>query len=144
MTKNILILFAAALFLSAIHSPALSKEVDECLMCGMDLSQYTHVKYTVVDTNGKRYVTCGVQCGIILQLNLKDKFKAAVMTDLFSHKSLPAEKGWYVYKSSVITDMGPGLIGFSGKSQAEKFIKGFGGELLTYQQSVEKVKSGFK
>ena len=144
MPRNIFFLLAATIFLAAIHSPALSKEMNECLMCGMDLSKYTHVKYTVVDTNGKNYVTCGVQCGIILQLNLKNKFKTATMTDLFSHKSLPAEKGWYVYKSSVITDMGPGLIGFSGKSQAEKFIKGFGGELLNYQQSVEKVKSGFK
>ena len=40
--------------------------------------------------------------------------------------------------------MAPGLIGFSDKSQAEKFIKGFGGELLTYQQALEKAGKGYR
>lgn len=117
-------------------------ERNGCVLCGMYLTDYTHVKYTVTDLSGKKYVTCGVQCGLILQLNLKKKFQAATMTDLFSHKSIPAEKGWYVYRSSVITDMAPGLIGFRDKTRAEQFIKGFGGELLNYQQALDKAKAG--
>jgi len=125
-------------------SPVFSAEREGCLLCGMYLSDYSHVKYTIVDTEGKTYVTCGVQCGLILTLNLKGKFKSATLTDLFSHKSVASEKGWYVFKSSVITDMAPGLIGFADKSQAENFIKGFGGELLTYQQALEKASKGYR
>ncbi len=115
-----------------------------CLLCGMYLSDYTHVKYTVVDTDGKEYVTCGVQCGLLLTLNLKNTFRSASMTDLFSHKTIPSEDGWYVFKSSIITDMSPGLIGFANKSHAENFIKGFGGELITYKQGIEKAAKGYR
>lgn len=142
--KKIFILLTALTLFVGSQSHTLAKELSECLMCGMDLSKYTHVKYTVVDIKGKKYVTCGVQCGLLLQINLKNKFKSATMTDLLTHKSLPAEKGWYVFKSSVITDMGPGLIGFANKSRAEQFIKGFGGELVNYQQALDKAQKGFR
>jgi nitrous oxide reductase accessory protein NosL len=122
----------------------LSEERSGCMLCGMYLIDYTHVKYTILDTEGKEYVTCGVQCGLLLALNLKKKFKSATMTDLFSHKTIPSEKGWYVFKSSIVTDMSPGLIGFIQKSHAEKFIKGFGGEVITYQQGLEKAAIGYK
>lgn len=138
-------LFILTLLLCVSFGLLLSVNAEEgksCVLCGMYLTDYTHVKYTVTDTDGKEYVTCGVQCGLILQLNLKEKFQSATMTDLFSHKNIPADKGWYVYRSSVITDMAPGLIGFRDKSRAEQFIKGFGGELLNYQQALDKAKAG--
>ena len=140
--RNFLIFLMMALTLPGLASSALSEEAKQCILCGMHLPRYTHVKYTVIDTGDKEYVTCGVQCGLILQLNLKKTFKSATMTDLLSHKSIPSEKGWYVYKSSVITDMSPGFIGFADKARAEQFIKGFGGELVSYQQALEKARTG--
>lgn len=140
--RNLTILPVLLLLLAGHPLLANAEEKNECVLCGMYLPNYTHVKYTVTDTTGNKYVTCGVQCGLILQLNLKKKFQSATMTDLLSHQSVPADKGWYVYKSSVITDMAPGLIGFRDKSRAEQFIKGFGGELLNYQQALEKAKAG--
>ena len=142
--RSVCIVFVMMCLVLGHVSSVLSDDRPGCLLCGMYLSDYTHVKYTVVDTDGKEYVTCGVQCGLLLTLNLKNKFKSATMTDLFSHKTIPSEKGWYVFKSSVITDMSPGLIGFIKKSDAEKFIKGFGGELITYQQGLEKAAKGYR
>lgn len=144
LQRNICILSVMTCFLLGLVSLAHSDEREGCLLCGMYLPNYTHVKYTVIDTDGKKYVTCGVQCGLILTLNLKDKFKSSTMTGLLSHKTIQSEKGWYVFKSSVITDMSPGLIGFVDKSLAEKFIKGFGGELLSYQQALDKAKTGYR
>ena len=142
--RNILVISLLLYAVAGLSVSALSAEREACLLCGMYLPEYTHVKYTVFDTEGRSYVTCGVQCGLILTLNLKDKFQSATMTDLFSHKTIASEKGWYVFKSSVITDMSPGLLGFARKSQAEKFIKGFGGELLTYQQALDKAVTGYR
>ena len=142
--RSVCIVSVMMLFTLGHVSHVLSGERPGCLLCGMYLSDYTHVKYTIVDTDGKEYATCGVQCGLLLTLNLKKKFKSATMTDLFTHKTIPSEKGWYVFKSSVITDMSPGLIGFIKKSDAEKFIKGFGGELITYQQGLEMAAKGYR
>jgi nitrous oxide reductase accessory protein NosL len=47
------------------------------------------------------------------------------------------KKGFYVYKSSVVTDMGPGFIAFKRRADAEKFAKGFGGQMVTYEEALE-------
>jgi len=107
-----------------------------CSICGMDLSKYAHVKYVVKRTDGKAQTTCGVQCGLTLQIQLGDQFKSATATDLITHREVEASKAFYVYKSSVITDMAPGFIAFSTKEKAERFAKGFGGKVVSYQEAL--------
>ena len=107
-----------------------------CSICGMDVSKYTHVKYVVTATDGKTYTTCGVQCGLTLQIRLGNKFKSATATDLITHREVEAKNAFYVYKSSVITDMAPGFIAFSTKEKAENFAKGFGGKAVTYEEAI--------
>ena len=109
---------------------------ERCIVCGMDLSQYPHTRYRIRTDDGKEYVTCGVQCGLILHLRFEDKWKSATATDLLSNQPFDVKKGFYVYKSSVITDMAPGFIAFSTKSNAEKFVKGFGGQVVTYDEAL--------
>ncbi len=111
-------------------------EPQGCSVCGMNVSKYTHVKYVVTETDGKTHTTCGVQCGLTLQIRLGDKFKSAMATDLITHREVEASKAFYVFKSSVITDMGPGFIAFSTKEKAENFTKGFGGRVVTYEEAV--------
>ncbi len=136
--------FLSLFFLLFLAAPIRAQVLGQCVMCGMDLSKYTHVRYQVKDKQGKIYTTCGVQCGLLLQLNLKDTFASTTVTDLFSHRTIDAAKAWYVYHSSIITDMGPGFIAFGDKKITEKFIRGFGGELLDFQGALDKVRRGFK
>ncbi|MEN8189107.1 MAG: nitrous oxide reductase accessory protein NosL [Thermodesulfobacteriota bacterium] len=143
-TQNGISFLLLCLLLLSASTVAQAGDKNQCLMCGMKLENYSHVRYTVTDTSSKQYVTCGVQCGLLLQVNLAGKFKNSTMTDLISHRTIPAEKGWYVFKSSAITDMAPGLIGFWKKSEAEKFIKGFGGELLEYDQALARAQKGYR
>jgi len=103
----------------------------------MDVSKYPHTKYVVTTKEGKDFVTCGVQCGLTLHLRLKEKFKSATAADLLSNRSFDAQKGFYVYKSTVITDMAPGFISFVTRANSEKFQKGFGGKVVTYQEALE-------
>jgi len=119
-----------------IGSPAFA-DPQGCSVCGMDVSKFTHVRYVVTATDGKTHTTCGVQCGLTLQIRLGDKFKSAMATDLITHREVEAKNALYVYKSSVITDMGPGFIAFATKMNAEKFQKGFGGKVVTYQEALE-------
>ena len=124
--------------LIVLMSPILwSGEIKRCHVCGMDVSKYPHTKYVVTTTEGKEFITCGVQCGLTLHLRLKEKFKSATAADLLSNRSFDAQKGFYVYKSTVITDMAPGFIAFATKANAEKFQKGFGGKVVTYQEALE-------
>jgi hypothetical protein len=110
----------------------------------MDVLKYPHTKYMVRTTEGEEFVVCGVQCGLTLHLRLKEIFKSATATDLFSNRSFDAQKGFYVYKSTVITDMAPGFISFITRANAEKFQKGFGGKVVTYQEALEMWKEQMK
>lgn len=135
--KNIFRLTYCSLCLFFMVSWLWGGEIKRCIVCGMDLSKYPHTKYVVTTTEGKEFQTCGVQCGLTLHLRLKEKFKSATATDLLSNRSFDAQNGFYVYKSTVITDMAPGFISFATRANAEKFQKGFGGKVVTYQEALE-------
>jgi nitrous oxide reductase accessory protein NosL len=68
---------------------------------------------------------------------LQDKWKAARATDLLSNRPFEALKGFYVHKSSVVTDMAPGFIAFILREHAERFSKGFGGQVVTYEEALD-------
>jgi len=131
---SLLLVFVAILFLASSIS---AWAVKGCIVCGMDVSKYPHTRYVVKTTDGKEYVTCGVQCGLTLHLRFKDKWKSATASDLLSNRPFDVKKGFYVYKSSVITDMAPGFIAFKKRLNAEKFAKGFWGKVVTYQEALE-------
>lgn len=111
--------------------------VERCIVCGMDVSKYPHTRYVIETTEGKKYVTCGVQCGLTLHLRFGDKWKSGSAADLLSNRPFDVKKGFYVYKSSVITDMAPGFIAFKSRVNAEKFAKGFGGQVVTYEEALD-------
>ena len=126
--------FSASLWFSA--SPTLAGGPERCIVCGMDVSRYPHTRYVVETAEGKKIVTCGVQCGLTLHLRFGAKWKSAIASDLLSNRPFDATKGLYVYKSSVITDMAPGFISFKRAVNAEKFAKGFGGRVVTYDEAL--------
>ena len=129
-------MFLLALCLGGYTIHAWAGGPERCIVCGMDVSKYPHSRYVVKTTEGKVYATCGVQCGLTLHLRFKEKWKSATASDLLSNRPFNAQKGYYVYKSSVITDMAPGFIAFKRKVNAEKFAKGFGGRVVTYKEAL--------
>jgi hypothetical protein len=130
---SLLLAFMTILFLASSLS---AWAVERCIVCGMDLSKYPHTRYVVEASEGKKYATCGVQCGLTLHLRFKDGWKQATASDLLSNRPFDARRGFYVYKSSVITDMAPGFIAFKKRANAEKFAKGFGGRLVDYEEAL--------
>jgi hypothetical protein len=104
----------------------------------MDISKYQHTRYEVTATDGGRYVTCGVRCGLILQIKLGDRFKSATATDFITGRGSDAREMFYVYKSEAVPDMWPSFIAFLRRGGAERFQKGFGGEVLTYEEALKR------
>jgi len=118
-------------------APAWAAGPERCIVCGMDVTKYPHTRYVVSTAEGKQHVTCGVQCGLSLHVRLKDAWKAATATDLFSNRPFDATTGFYVFKSSVITDRAPGFISFRSRDHAEKFVAAFGGRVVTYNEALD-------
>jgi hypothetical protein len=133
--KIVLGIFLISLFM-IMAGLLLAGEVKRCIICGMDVSKYPHTRYVVTTTEGEEFITCGAQCGLTLHLRFKDKFKSATASDLLSNRPVDVRKAFYVYKSSVITDMAPGFIVFAVRKNAESFAKGFGGQVVTYDEAL--------
>jgi len=118
-----------------IHAPL--SETEKCSMCGMNLGEYLHVRFAIATDDGKETAYCGAQCGLVTSILMgSDKVKSMWATDFITGKPVNAKDAWYVFKSSVITDMSPGLVAFKEKEHAEKFRKGFGGDLLDYENAI--------
>ena len=132
-----LLWLALVTFLLTSGMSAWAGGIERCIVCGMDVSKYPHTRYVVETKDGKKYTTCGVQCGLTLHLRFKDTWKSATAADLLSNRPFDVKKGFYVYKSSVITDMAPGFIAFKRRGDAEKFAKGFGGQVVTYDEALK-------
>jgi hypothetical protein len=135
--KFILTSALGALFILVLDVGSWSGEVKRCIICGMDISKYPHTRYVVTTTEGEEFMTCGVQCGLTLHLRLKERFKSAMALDLLSNRAFNAQLGFYVYKSTAITDMAPGFISFATRSSAEKFAKGFDGQVVSYEEALK-------
>jgi hypothetical protein len=135
--KFILTSALGVLLVLVLFGGSWSGEVKRCIICGMDVSKYAHTKYVVTTTEGEEFITCGAQCGLTLHLRLKERFKSAIALDLLSNRPFSAQSGFYVYKSTVITDMAPGFISFATKANAEKFAKGFGGQVVSYDEALK-------
>ena len=116
----------------------------QCSLCGMDLNKYTHVRYTIQTVDKQFISTCGVQCGLLLQLNLGSAFSSATVTTLLDNRVIPTQDAVFVFKSDIVTDMSPGFIAFSSKEHASRFVKGFGGKVVNFTQAMEIVQNGFK
>ena len=61
-------------FLVLSVSSAWAGGVERCIICGMDVSKYPHTRYVVETIDGKKYTTCGVQCGLTLHLRFKQRW----------------------------------------------------------------------
>lgn len=126
------------IFTTLIHPYLLlANEKLKCSICGMNLINYCHTEYIVFTKDGEQFRTCGVQCGLTLEIRLGNRFKKAMATALLSHKKIDAEDAFYVFKSSVVTDMAPGFIAFKRKKDAERFSEAFGGKVLTYKEALQ-------
>ncbi len=142
--KNIPIIIIVLILLFLQTGVSIATKHPQCKLCGMDLNKYTHVRYTVSTVDHKQISTCGVQCGLLMQLNLGSKFDSATATTLLEHRTVPAQDAWYVYKSSVITDMSPGFIAFLTEDQARRFVIGYGGKVVNFIEAMRIVQNGFQ
>lgn len=142
--KNLPVIIVLLILLFLQTGVSIAAKYPQCQLCGMDLNKYTHVRYTVSTVDHKQISTCGVQCGLLMQLNLGSKFDSATATTLLEYRTVPAQDAWYVYKSSVVTDMSPGFIAFLTEDQARRFVNGYGGKVVTFTQAMDIVKNGFQ
>ncbi|MBE2224032.1 MAG: DeoR family transcriptional regulator [Anaerolineae bacterium] len=108
-------------------SPLSSQSV--CKLCGGTVNERT--QFMVMRQNGEKQLACCPHCGILLMKQLDD-VSSALTSDFLHGRRINVFQAYFVMGSEVRTCCLPSTICFANQVEAEKFQRGFGGEVLDF------------
>jgi nitrous oxide reductase accessory protein NosL len=134
--KPFLILAVSILFLFAMAGTSLAAG-GKCPICGMNLEGNENTAYEITFTDGKTVTYCCAHCGLWDHAAMKDKVKSARTRDFISGEWIDPSKAVFLFNSSAVPACAPSWIAFGNKAEAEKFRKGFGGKILSFDEAIK-------
>lgn len=111
-------------------------EVANCPICEKPITRSHPYKITV---ENQTIETCCEHCGLMMHKQLEDKEVTALTYDFITENPISALNAYYVVGSSAIPCCSPSVIPFASKEDAEKFKKGFGGEVMTFLEAYNEI-----
>ncbi|NBJ70421.1 MULTISPECIES: DeoR family transcriptional regulator [Clostridia] len=109
---------------------------NQCVYCKRSINE--KLAYRLILSNHDIEVACCAHCGLLRQQQLGDKVTQAICPDFLRQTTISAPLAWYVTDTSL--HMGccqPQLLTFEFREHAEKFVKGFGGEVYSFEEAKE-------
>lgn len=128
---------ACFVFAMSFVIPASAARGSKCDLCGMNISQHVNTEYVITFNDGKTKHYCCPHCGLYIQATEKDNIKSAKVRDFITSKWMNPAKMYFLAGSSASPACQPSWIAFGSKSDAEKFQKGFGGELYSFEDALK-------
>ncbi len=126
----ILLLLSLVLPVSVIGAAA--AESGRCVRCGMIVAQHVQWEGRIEYPDGRVESFCSPKCLLftspadrMLEKGVKLKLK-----DYYSTKFIDASVAWYVAGSDIMGPMGPDMVPFARKEDAESFLKDHNGEAI--------------
>jgi len=131
---------------STVSTPADLTRDEVCMLDGMILLDHPGPKGQVIFKNNEQHFFCDTK-GLISTLydqSYKMKIKQAFVQDFgkrkwgsYNDNWIDVKQAFFVMGSSQFGAMGPTLATFSSRSDAETFIKEFGGSVLAFDELTE-------
>ncbi|WP_077300760.1 DeoR family transcriptional regulator [Virgibacillus pantothenticus] len=109
---------------------------DRCVYCSRSIHE--KLAYRLFLSNHDIEVACCAHCGLLRQQQLGDKVIQAICPDFLRQTTISAPLAWYVTDTTL--HMGcchPQLLTFEFREHAEKFVKGFGGKVYSFEKAKE-------
>lgn len=112
---------------------------NSCVLCHRSISD--RFAYQLLLTDNRTERACCAHCGLIRQLQIEEQVVQAITYDIFTGTTMGANIAYFVINPSVqITCCQPQVLAFDSKVNAEKFVKGFGGQAYTLQQTLREIR----
>jgi len=112
--------------------------IDSCAYCSKQIRE--RLAYRLILANQEIKQACCAHCGLMLHEQYKEEAVQALCKDFLTETTISAGQGWYVFDTSL--DIGccePQVLIFGQHKQAEKFVKGFGGEIYNFNEASKTV-----
>ncbi|WP_205520150.1 DeoR family transcriptional regulator [Virgibacillus doumboii] len=107
-----------------------------CVFCSRKVNE--RLAYRIFLSNNKIEVACCAHCGLLRTRHLGDQVVQSICPDFLRQTTISAPLAWYVMDTSI--QMGcchPQVLTFEWKEHADKFVKGFGGNVYSYSEAME-------
>ncbi|GAQ19679.1 HTH-type transcriptional repressor YcnK [Oceanobacillus picturae] len=109
-------------------------KVQGCVFCGRGYSE--GLAYRLILSNNRMETACCAHCGLLRHSQMDGEVMQAICSDFLTHTTISAPLSWYVMDTSV--HMGcchPQVLTFEWREYAEKFVKGFGGNVYSFEEA---------
>ncbi|HEX7064653.1 MAG TPA: DeoR family transcriptional regulator [Bacillales bacterium] len=111
---------------------------DECVYCNK--KNHETLVFRLILPNDKIESACCGHCGLLRYKQLGDKVIQAVCRDFLRHTTISAAQATFVMDTGLdISCCQPQVLTFEHRTDAEKFVKGFGGAVLSLPEAVEQL-----
>ncbi|GAB3793342.1 copper uptake transcriptional regulator YcnK [Virgibacillus kimchii] len=109
----------------------------DCIVCQKAVNE--KLAYRIILPGAKIETACCIHCGFIRHHQLREEPVQAICRDFLIQTTVDATVSFYVMDTSIC--MGccqPQVLSFHLKEHAEKFVRGFGGDVYTFEEAMEK------
>ncbi|MCC3359403.1 DeoR family transcriptional regulator [Bacillus sp. REN16] len=108
----------------------------QCVYCHKPTR--SKMAYRLILANDKIETACCAHCGLLRHRQLGEDVLQAICHDFFMNTTISAPLAWFVMDTSLnVGCCQPQVLTFENKEHAEKFIKGFGGEIYGLRDAIE-------
>lgn len=138
MVKKYKVIMTAVLMLTSI---AQAGERESCKLCGMFIDRYLATSAIITNKDGMVEKTCGVadMLRLVTDSGGPGAFSSVNVHDWTSGREVAAADAIYVVGSDRVPDMIPNFIAFANEGDAQAFQAEHGGEVLSFDQSLQAI-----
>ena len=124
----------------AMPTRDLAEEYDRgsCFMCGGHTLR--RLAFIIKRSGGERILACCPHCGIMLLSDMTG-VDTALAKDYIYGRMVNAYQAHYLISSEVRLCCEPTVLCFAGRVDAQKFSRGFGGQIMKYHQALDHLKA---
>ena len=116
----------------------ISSDQNHCVYC--QKPNNPKLTYRLILPNDKIETACCAHCGLLRHQQLGEEVLQAICHDFFVHTTISAPLTWFVMNTSLnVSCCQPQVLTFENRECAEKFVKGFGGEIYGFHDAIEVV-----
>ncbi len=112
-------------------------KIGECGVCGGPITESSNL-FVITDAAGKEqpYGCPGCGLSVLAKMDAAAQGRAKAQ-DFLRRTMIDARQAWYVRGSEVGYCCQPSWLAFGTKAEAEKFARGFGGEVLDFAAALK-------
>ncbi len=104
-----------------------------CKMCGMRVARRT--SFSIHNKQGETYHACCPHCGMLL-LQRCDDVDSALAREFLYGRMVNVHQAFFVIDSDITLCCMPSTICFASESDAARFQKGYGGQVMDFETAV--------